>query len=200
MSVRAVVLPILAALLVAGVLAVQVSAGGGDFEPRRSADPCLPRPVTPVAEGFEGLAEELVLIGLDGAACRLGQTRESLVLDLADERERSDAEIEAVRGGLLDAVDRLDREGKLPKISELTDEALDEADLNRFVERAIRAIPDRVIDNRLKTDNVLRRGVEELDIRKLLDNLDEPSELNQVVRKAITSAVKDEIIDSLKPF
>lgn len=201
MSARAVLLPVFAAVLVASVLGVQIAAGGGDFVPKRSADPCAERAVTPVSTGIEGLAEQLVLLGLDGAACRLGESRESLLLDLADDDERTDVQIEALRAGLLDAVDRLDREGRLPKASALADEALDEADLNRFVKAAIRAIPDRIIDNRLKTDNVLRRAIEDLDIRRVLDNLDDPSELNSVVRRAVTEAVKDEIVDGLPdPF
>lgn len=201
MRARPAVLPLLAVALVAGVLGVQAAQGGGDFVPGRTADPCLERVVTPVADGIEGLSEGLVLIGLDGAACRLDLSREGLVLQLADGRERTDTEVEAVRAGLLQAVDRLDREDRLPRVSALADEALDQADLPGFVKSAIRAVPDRLVDNRLRTDDVLRRAVEDLDVRRLLGSVDDPSEVNDLVREAVTEAVKDELVDGLpNPF
>jgi hypothetical protein len=80
---RAAALPMLAAALVSGVIGVQVANGGGDFVPVQSADPCTPRVVTSVSSGIDGLTERLVLLGLDGAACRLGVTREALILELA---------------------------------------------------------------------------------------------------------------------
>lgn len=194
-------LPALAVALVVTVLGVQVAQGGGDFVPSRTADPCLERTVTPVAEGVEGLSELLVLLGLDGAACRLGVSREGLVLQLADGRERTGAEVDAVRAGLLQAVDRLDREDRLPRVSELADEALDEADLPGFVKSAIRTVPDGLVDGRLTTDDVLRRAVEDLDVRRLLGSVDDPSEVNDLVREAVTEAVKDELVDGLpNPF
>ena len=63
-------LPVLAAVLVSGVLGVQVAHGGGDFTPPQPADPCAARTVTSVSTGIDGLGERLVLLGLDGAACR----------------------------------------------------------------------------------------------------------------------------------
>jgi hypothetical protein len=200
-SPRTAVLPGIAAALVAVTLGAQIRAGGGDFGPPRSADPCRPRPVEPVSRGIEGLSEQLVLLGVDGAACRLHLSREALVLALAQEDEVGDAEVEAVRGGLRDAVDRLDRERRLPRASSLTDEALEEADLPGLAKRAIRALPDSLIDNRLKTDEVLRRTVADLDVRRVLDNLDDPRQVDAAVNRAITGAVRDELIDGLpNPF
>ena len=76
-------LPALALVLVSGVLAVQVTNGGGKFEPLQPADPCAARTVTSRSSGIEGLTERLVLLGLDGAACRLNVSREALTLELA---------------------------------------------------------------------------------------------------------------------
>ena len=64
-------LPAVALVLVGGVLGVQLAHGGGRFEPLHSADPCVARKVTSLATGMDALTERLVLLGLDGAACRL---------------------------------------------------------------------------------------------------------------------------------
>lgn len=200
MKARDALLPALSAALVAGVLGVQVAHGGGDFVPARTADPCVARAVAPVSQGIEGLSERLVLLGLDGAACRLGVSREGLVLHLAEPGSRTDA-VEALRGGLRDAVDRLDRDGELPKASALADEAVDAADLSGLVKSAIRVIPDALIDNRLKTGDVLRRTVDGLDVHRLLGNLEDPAAIDALVSAAVTQAVKDEIVDGLPhPF
>src|SRR4051812_4766422 len=126
-------LPLIAVLLVGAVLGVQVAAGGGDFVPRRPADPCVPRPIPPIPARLEPVAERIVLLGLDGAACRLGISRERLVLALADTRSPDPASAAALKAGLRDAVDRLDREGRLPRVSLLLPEALDQAELPAIV-------------------------------------------------------------------
>ena len=163
-------LPAVAVVLVGGVLAVQLNHGGGTFEP----------------------------LGLDGAACRLGVSREALTLQLAQPGPRTDEEIDALRAGLLDAVDRMKDEGTLPPASDLVDEALDNADLNRFLEAAIRALPDSVIDAALKTDDVLVRTIDELDLREVLANIDDQLDLNQQLDAAVTQAVKDSLLDRLR--
>ena len=132
-----------------GVLGVQLANGGGDFAPARPAHPCAHRTVTSVSTGIEGLGERLVLLGLDGAACRLHVTREALVLEPRRGRARPPTpRSDALRAGLLEAVDRMKADGTLPPASKLTDEALDNADLNDFVKAAIRALPDSLIDAR----------------------------------------------------
>jgi hypothetical protein len=191
-------LPAVALALVGGVLAVQVANGGGTFEPIRPADPCVERVVTSRADGVEGLTERLVLIGVDEAACELGVSREALTLELGQPGTRTDAEIDALRQGLLSAVRRMDDEDSLPPASELVDEALDSADLNGFLEGAIRALPDSVIDAALKTDDVLVRAIEDLDLRDLLENLDDQQGLNRQVEAAVTQAVKDSLADRLR--
>ena len=197
-SLRAVTLLVIALALVAGVLGVQLANGGGDFVPARAADPCVARKVTTVSKGVNALSERLVLIGLDGAACRLKVTREALVLELAQPGRRTDAQVDAVRAGLLDAVDRMDREGTLPKASALADEAVDNSNLNRFVKYAIKALPDSLVDGALKTDDVLRRAINGLDLRTLLTNLDNPADLTAQINAAVTDAVKASLVGRLR--
>jgi hypothetical protein len=191
-------LPVLAVALVAGVLAVQVGHGGGSFEPLHPADPCVEREVTSRAEGIDALTERLVLLGIDGAACRLHVSREALTLELAQSDDPTDAQVDALRGGLHDAVHRMKADGTLPPISSFVDEALDNADLNGFLKAAIKALPDSVIDAALKTDAVLDRTIDDLDLRELLANVDDQDDLNRQVEAAVTQAVKDSLVDRLR--
>jgi hypothetical protein len=197
-ALRWVGLPALALVLVSTVLGVQVARGGGDFEPLRPADPCVARTVTSESDGIDGLTERLVLLGIDGAACRLEVSRERLTLELAQGGERSDAEIEALHAGLLAAVRRMEKDGSLPKISALLDEALDNADLNGLLEAAIRALPDSVVDAALKTDDVLSRAIDGLDLRRVLEDVDDQQALNTQMEAAITQAVKDALVDRVR--
>jgi hypothetical protein len=196
---RAAALPLVAAALISGVLGVQIANGGGDFAPTRSADPCAHRTVTSASSGIDGLSERLVLLGLDGAACRLGVTREALTLRLAQPSPPPTvAEINALRAGLLAAVDRMKTEHTLPPASELTDEALRNSHLNGFVKAAIRALPDSFINSTLKTDDVLRRTIDNLDLRKLLANLDNSNDLTRQINSAVTDAVKRSLVARLR--
>lgn len=195
---RMVGLPVLALVLVCGVLGVQVAHGGGEFEPLRPSDPCVARTVTSQAGGLDGLTERLVLIGIDEAACTLGVSREALTLELAQPGPRTDEEIEALRGGLLSAVGRMQEDGSLPPASELVDEALDNADLDDFLKSVIRALPASVIDAAVKTDDVLVRAIDELDLRTLLANLDDQDDLDEQVNAAVTQAVKDSLLARLR--
>lgn len=197
-SPRAVLLPVLAAALVGGVLGVQLGNGGGDFVPARAANPCSVRSVSSVSTGLDGLTERLVLLGLDGAACRLGVTREALVLELATGPQPSTAEVDAVRAGLLRAVALMKADGSLPKASELSDEAVDNADLSTFVKFLIRALPDSVIDGALKTDDVLERTINDLDLFAVLADLDDPDALRSRINDAVSKAVKDALVARLR--
>ncbi len=183
--VRLAALPAVALVLVSGVLGVQLANGGGTFEPLQSADPCVARTVTSQADGMDGLTERLVLLGIDGAACRLHVSREALTLELAQPGPRTDAEIDALRQGLLDAVQRMKDDGTLPPASELVDEALDNADLNGFLEAAIRALPDSVVNAALKIDDVLIRTINDLDLRSILANLDNEQDLYDQINAAV---------------
>jgi hypothetical protein len=192
-------LPLIAVLLVAAVLGVQVAAGGGHYVPLRPANPCTPRPVPPIPPQLEPLAEQLVLLGLDNAACRLGISRERLVLALAETRRLDPQTTAAFKAGLRDAVDRLDREGRLPKVSQLLPEALDQANLPGIVKTIIQAIPNSLVDNLLPTAPLLRQTVDELDINRLLHELNDPSQLNSALQSAILQSALRQILDRLRP-
>jgi len=191
-------LPVLALVLVSGVLGVQLAHGGGRFEPLHSADPCAARKVTSKAKGMDALTERLVLLGLDGAACRLHLSREALTLKLAQSDDPTDAEVDALHDGLLAAVQRMKDDGTLPPAADLVDEALDNADLNRFLEAAIRALPDSVINAAVKIDDVLTRTINDLDLREILENLDDQDGLTDQINAAVTQAVKDSLTDRLR--
>lgn len=196
---RALSLPVIAVLLVAAVLGVELAAGGEDYAPSRPADPCLPRAATEIPPRLDPLVERIVLLGLDRAACRLGVPRERLVLTLADRRALDPATAAALQAGLRDAVERLDRQGRLPKVSQLLPEALAQADLPGIVKTLITAIPDGTIDSALPTGPVLRRAVDELDVARLVRELDDPDRLQSAVRAAIMRAARDEILGRLRP-
>lgn len=96
--------------------------GGGSYKPLDVADPCKPRPVAR-AEAFEEISQQLLLSGLDGAACRLRVTREELALALSAEESRArfarehrisqEALEAAVRSGLSRAVLDAERAGRV---------------------------------------------------------------------------------------
>ena len=186
-------MPVAALVLVCGVVGVQLAKGGGTYEPLRPADPCAERTVTSRADGIDGLTERLMLLGIDGAACRLHVSREELTLDLAQSDDPTDSQVDALRAGLHSAVRRMKADGSLPPASDLVDEALESADLNDFLKTVIRALPASAIDAALKTDDVLDRAIDDLDLRALLANVDDQQALEQQVQVAVTGAVKDSL-------
>jgi hypothetical protein len=196
---RRLALPLIAVVLVAAVLGVQIAAGGDHYAPLRPANPCTPSPVSPITPQLEPLAAQIVLLGLDSAACRLGISRERLVLALANTRTPSPQTTAALKAGLGDAVDRLHREGRLPKVSQLLPAALDQANLPGIVKTLIEAIPDSVVDNLLPTAPLLHRTVDELDINRLLHELSDPGQLNSALQSAILQAALGQILDRLRP-
>ncbi len=77
------------ALIAAGLAVVGAQALVDHYAAPRPvviADPCRPRE-RPQAGGVGGAAQSVVLRGLDAVACRLGASREELVLALADKSE-----------------------------------------------------------------------------------------------------------------
>lgn len=107
--------PVLAAVGVSlALVAGYAAAGGAAYGPSEVGDPCDPRAWSD-PETLDELAQQLALSGMDGAACELGVTRESLARALASEQARRDfmaehgidaAELEAaVRAGLLRMID-----------------------------------------------------------------------------------------------
>jgi hypothetical protein len=195
---RSATLPAVGVALVGVVLGLQLSNGGGDFVPLGSADPCAVRTVRSVSNGIDGLTERLVLLGLDRAACRLGVTRETFILQLAQQRAPTTTQVNALRAGLTQAVDLMKQDGTLPPASKLVDQALDRSDLNGLLKAAIRALPDSVINASVKTDDVLRRTIAELDLRTMLSNLNDPDQLTRQVNQAVTDAVKQSVQDRVR--
>ena len=91
-----------------------LALGGASYAPAKVADPCATRDWRN-PQGLAEVGEQIVLSGLDGAACELGVSREEMVLALAnsDTREQfarehgiSDQGLERlVRDGLMRAID-----------------------------------------------------------------------------------------------
>jgi hypothetical protein len=117
-----VVAAILASLALVGAY---LAAGGSSYAPAQVQDPCQPREWSE-PEDLEEIAQQFSLSALDGAACELGVTRETLARALATPRSRerftqrfglSDAELaRAIRAGLVRAVDDAERAGTIPSI------------------------------------------------------------------------------------
>ena len=99
-----------------------LAAGGSSYTPAKVQNPCEDRPWRD-PEGLQEIAEQFSLSALDGAACELGVSRETLARALAtpESRERftqryeiSDTELaRAVLAGLLRAVDDAERAGAI---------------------------------------------------------------------------------------
>jgi hypothetical protein len=99
-----------------------LAAGGSSYAPAKTQDPCKRRPWRN-PEGLDQIAQQFTLSALDGAACQLGVSRETLARALAtpESRERfaerygiGDAELaRAIRAGLLRAVDDAEEAGAL---------------------------------------------------------------------------------------
>ena len=109
-----------AVALGAALVVAYVALGGTSYEPSPVADPCAPRPAREASGTGERL-ELVLLAAADGTACRLGVSREELVLALrsVDEldalagregRSRDDLE-DALRAGLVRAVDEGESQG-----------------------------------------------------------------------------------------
>lgn len=104
------------------LVGIYLAAGGSSYTPAKTQDPCKHRPWRN-PEGLEQIAEQFSLSALDGAACKLGVSRETLAQALAtpEARERftqrygiDDAELaRAIRAGLLRAVDDAEEAGAL---------------------------------------------------------------------------------------
>ena len=196
---RRLALPLISVVLVGAVLGVQVAAGGGDYAPRQLANPCTLRPLPPSQPQLEPLAEQIVLLGLDSAACRLGISRERLVLALAQAHSLDRRTSAALKAGLRDAVDRLDREGRLPKVSQLLPQALDQTSLPGIAKAIIEALPATLVDGALPTAPLLRRTIDQLDITRLLHDLSDPRRLDSTIQSAILHAALAQILDRLSP-
>ncbi len=114
---------VVAAIAAAAVLpGVYLAAGGGSYAPAKTADPCEPRQWRD-PETLQEIAQQFSLSALDGAACELGVSRETLARALTTEETRErfarrygidDTELaRAIRAGLLRAVDDAEEAGAL---------------------------------------------------------------------------------------
>ncbi len=102
-----------------------LAAGGSSYEPKQVQNPCEPREWRD-PQGLQEIAQQFSLSALDGAACELGVTRETLARALAtpEARERfkerygiTDEKLaEAIRAGLVRAVDDAEEAGALSPI------------------------------------------------------------------------------------
>jgi len=110
---------LVAALILVGAY---LAAGGASYTPEKTLDPCKHRPWSN-PEGLGEIANQFTTSALDGAACKLGVSREALARALASPaaRERfakrygiDDAKLaRAIRAGLLRAIDDAQEAGAL---------------------------------------------------------------------------------------
>ena len=99
-----------------------LAAGGSSYEPEKVQDPCKPRPWSN-PQGLAEIANQFSVSALDGAACQLGVSRETLARALATPEARrrftekygiDDAKLaRAIRAGLVRAVDDAEEAGAL---------------------------------------------------------------------------------------
>jgi hypothetical protein len=110
---------IVVSLLLVGVY---LAAGGASYTPSKTQDPCKHRPWTN-PQGIAEIAQQFTLSALDGAACQLGVSRETLARALATPAARQRFEerygidevklAKAIRAGLLRAISDAERAGAL---------------------------------------------------------------------------------------
>ena len=104
------------------LVVVYLAFGGASYSPAKVADPCVPR-AWRNPHGIGEVAEQVVLSAIDGAACKLGVSREAIVLAFANRaslqrfsRQHHITERrleELLRSGFLRAVDDAERAGAL---------------------------------------------------------------------------------------
>jgi hypothetical protein len=111
---------VVAVLLAAAVvfLAVELGMGAWSFGEVPRENPCTATAPS-LGGGFDAAIQRIVLDGLNGAACRLHTTREQLVeaLGSSGSSRWSDEQIQqAVRAGLVRAIDESEDRGDIPGI------------------------------------------------------------------------------------
>jgi hypothetical protein len=112
---------VLASIAASAALVITFLAlGGSSYAPAKVRDPCEPRS-WPQTEGLQDTAEQFTLSALDGTACELHVSRETLFLALGSsagrERFAEDPRLEAaVRAGLERAIDDGERAGAINPI------------------------------------------------------------------------------------
>jgi len=137
---------LVAVVTVLGLLlvAAYVALGGGRYDPLAVADPCAPREWRD-PDGTQELAEQIALSALDGAACDLGVSRETLAVAVTSDarfqefirayRLDDDRVEEALRTGLRRAVDDAERADAINAVEEfLLRQAAERLPLGRLIE------------------------------------------------------------------
>jgi hypothetical protein len=111
------------------LIVVYLALGGASYAPARVADPCAPRDWRN-PQGLQQTAEQIVLSGLDGAACKLGVSREEMVLafgsrdalkSFSRKHHVSTQKLDdIVRAGLMRSIDDAEQAGALdPTVGDL---------------------------------------------------------------------------------
>ena len=144
MSVRRPALAALFALLVAAavLLVVELGLGAAHYGSSKLANPCQQHAFA--GKGLDATVQRVVLDGLAGAACRLGTSREQLVLSLASgggypprRWDRHTIEV-ALRAGMLAAVDDAERRGDIPDfLATILRGAIRSAPLDQLIRGAV---------------------------------------------------------------
>ncbi len=75
---------VVSAVIAAALVAVYALAGGTDYAPAATPDPCTPRH-WPKVSSTSDLETQVALSALGGAACNLGVSREELTLAFTDQ-------------------------------------------------------------------------------------------------------------------
>lgn len=132
---------IVASLVLVGAY---LAAGGSSYTPEKTQNPCKPRPWSN-PQSLSEIANQFTTSALDGAACKLGVSRETLARALATRESRkrfaerygiTDAKLaKAIRAGLLRAVDDAEEAGALsPFLAAPLREALQRIPLQEAIE------------------------------------------------------------------
>lgn len=198
MSLPALRLPLAALIVALALIGLQLAAGGAGFAPTRAADPCVERPLPARTKDLDPLAQQVVLLGVQRAACTLGVTRERLVLSLPSARDRlalarsrgrdERGLANVLSAGLDQAVARMDRAGRLPSAADLLDAYAGELGLPGLAEEAVKRIPGGVVNGLLPTGPVLRRALRGIDMVQVLRHLNDPAALQNTLRDRIKAA------------
>lgn len=129
-------------LAAAVLLAVELGLGALRYGSGKLADPCRPEAFS--GHGLDAAVQRVVLDGLNGAACRLGTTREELVLSFGSNGaytsrrwDRHTVEV-AVRAGMLAAVDKAEERDEIPGLlATVLRSAINAAPLDQLIRGAI---------------------------------------------------------------
>jgi hypothetical protein len=143
-ALRAQVLVGAAVVSAVALVGVYLAAGGSSYTPEKTQDPCKHRAWSN-PQSLGEIANQFSVSALDGAACQLGVSRETLARALATPQGRErfrerygidDAELaRAIRAGLLRAIDDAEEAGALsPFIAGPLTDTVEEIPLDRAIE------------------------------------------------------------------